>query len=154
MHDKNLDKQNRTNNMSFVFYVLFINLIIAVIFSVIYYSMKTDDNFNGLDSSSTFVDCLYFSLTTASSVGYGDISPKSQSAKILVMIQQLCVVINLSHIAINWGTVETLEYHIGEEIERDVNKYLSTYYPQIQPTLPPISYPVQQVVQPPVQNHI
>ena len=123
-------KHDRVTNMSLVYNILIINIIICLIFSIIYYVIKSEDNFNGLDNESSFIDCLYFSLTTASSVGYGDISPKSQLAKVFVMFQQLCVIINLSQIAINWGTIETLEYQESEELKKDIhdiNSYFKTY---------------------------
>jgi voltage-gated potassium channel len=37
------------------------------------------------------LDPYYFSLTTMSTVGYGDFSPKTQRAKILVMTQQAVI---------------------------------------------------------------
>tara|TARA_R100000951_G_C2599793_1_gene167810 strand:+ start:73 stop:264 length:192 start_codon:yes stop_codon:yes gene_type:complete len=36
----------------------------------------------------TALDPYYFSFTTMSSVGYGDFSPKTERAKMLVMTQQ------------------------------------------------------------------
>ena len=35
------------------------------------------------------IDPYYFSVTTMSAVGYGDLSPKTRGAKLLVMSQQL-----------------------------------------------------------------
>ena len=132
------NKHDRITNMKLVYNILFINLIICLIFSVIYYVIKSEDNFNGLDEESTFIDCLYFSLTTASSVGYGDISPKSQLAKVFVMFQQICVIINLSHIAINWGTIETIEYHNPDNL----NNYYKTDLISKIPNQPIVSSPV------------
>jgi len=40
-------------------------------------------------------DAMYFILTTLSTVGYGDISPKSKRAKNLVMIFQFTMLIEL-----------------------------------------------------------
>ena len=40
------------------------------------------------DDFKTPIDPYYFSMTTMSTVGYGDFSPKSQRAKIMVMTQQ------------------------------------------------------------------
>ena len=71
-----------------------VNLTIILIFAGIYYSMK--DKFNGMDNDSTFLDCFYFSCTTFSSVGYGDISPATDSAKVVVIIQQFLVIIGLA----------------------------------------------------------
>ena len=71
-----------------------VNLTIILIFAGIYYSMK--DKFNGMDNDSTFLDCFYFSCTTFSSVGYGDITPATDSAKVVVIIQQFLVIIGLA----------------------------------------------------------
>jgi len=40
-------------------------------------------------------DAMYFILTTLSTVGYGDISPKSKRAKNLVMVFQFTMLIEL-----------------------------------------------------------
>ena len=49
-----------------------------------------------MDNDSTFLDCFYFSCTTFSSVGYGDITPATDSAKVVVIIQQFLVIIGLA----------------------------------------------------------
>lgn len=41
------------------------------------------------ESLESLFDCMYFSLMTSTTVGYGDISPKSFTAKLTVMIQVL-----------------------------------------------------------------
>ena len=50
-------------------------------------------HFNGLDASETIVERVvnrfYFAVTTVSTVGYGDISPKSLVAKCVVMTAML-----------------------------------------------------------------
>ena len=38
-------------------------------------------------------DALYFSITTATTVGYGDISAKTEAARIVVMIQMVINVV-------------------------------------------------------------
>jgi len=48
------------------------------------YSTMGPDDFD----FKTPIDPYYFSMTTMSTVGYGDFSPKSQRAKIMVMTQQ------------------------------------------------------------------
>ncbi|HSJ91154.1 MAG TPA: potassium channel family protein [Ilumatobacter sp.] len=40
-------------------------------------------------------DGLYFSLTTATTIGYGDISPRTEAARIVVMIQMITNVLVL-----------------------------------------------------------
>jgi hypothetical protein len=78
------------------------NIGVAIIFAFIYmfyvkyYSTNKDSEFNGLNSSSSLIDFLYFSLTIQSTVGFGDSYPISQSAKILVMIQQASLLYELS----------------------------------------------------------
>jgi voltage-gated potassium channel len=49
------------------------------------YSQMRPDSF-GFKS---LLDPFYFSFTTMSSVGYGDISPKTDMAKLMVMSQQI-----------------------------------------------------------------
>ena len=46
-------------------------------------------------------DILYFLLTTLSTVGYGDISPKSKRAKNVVMVFQFTMIIELYAFIIN-----------------------------------------------------
>ena len=48
------------------------------------YSMLDPEEFG----FKTALDPYYFSFTTMSSVGYGDLSPKTDRAKVLVMTQQ------------------------------------------------------------------
>ena len=48
------------------------------------YSMLDPEEFG----FKTALDPYYFSFTTMSSVGYGDFSPKTERAKMLVMTQQ------------------------------------------------------------------
>jgi len=59
-------------------------LIICVIYAIIYSRMNPAD-FGFKDK----IDPYYFSVTTMSAVGYGDLSPKTRGAKLLVMSQQL-----------------------------------------------------------------
>lgn len=87
-----------TNNGIHLF---IINIVFIIFFSVIYYYLKDNNNFTGLDSSSSFLDCFYFSFTTMSTVGYGDISPNSSTSKIIVMLQQLMVMIGIASLLVN-----------------------------------------------------
>ncbi|MHA6522843.1 potassium channel family protein [Tessaracoccus sp. G1721] len=60
--------------------------LVLVIFSMTYYvlALKYPGEFSGLD---TRLDALYFSMTTMSTVGYGDIHASGQSARLLVTLQ-------------------------------------------------------------------
>lgn len=72
-----------------------VHLFFIIIFAFIYFSLKGEENFEGLGSNATFLDCLYFAMTTSSTVGYGDIAPKSQTARLLVMVHQFIVLMEV-----------------------------------------------------------
>ena len=56
---------------------------IVVMYGLLYSMMNPEDfGFKNL------IDPYYFSFTTLSSVGYGDFSPKTDLAKVIVMSQQ------------------------------------------------------------------
>ncbi len=44
----------------------------------------------------SLLDPFYFSFTTMSSVGYGDFSPKTNRAKVVVMSQQTLILIEIA----------------------------------------------------------
>lgn len=62
-----------------------LNLLVTVViaFSVVFYlvAVHLAGQFDGI---STRVDALYFTLTTMTTTGYGDIHPKGQLARVLV----------------------------------------------------------------------
>ena len=80
-------------------------LVLVVVFGAIYSSIPEDFGFEDK------IDPYYFSSTTISSVGYGDYSPKTQRAKIIVMLQQCCVVLNTYAVldAFLYGFIEKKE---------------------------------------------
>jgi len=75
--------------------VLSLNFIAILLFTVMYFtlSMSGEEHFNGLDKSSSFLDHLYFAFTIQSTVGFGDIYPKSSLAKTIVMLQQSILIL-------------------------------------------------------------
>jgi voltage-gated potassium channel len=74
--------------------VLIVSLLIFG-FSAAYYAMnRNGSHFNGLD---TRVDAVYFTVTTLSTVGYGDISATSQAARVLVTV---AIIVNLAFLGI------------------------------------------------------
>jgi voltage-gated potassium channel len=58
--------------------------LIAVSFSGVYYAIR--DQFHGLQ---TPLDALYFSVTTMTTVGYGDITAVSQTARAVTIVQMI-----------------------------------------------------------------
>lgn len=65
----------------------FLNILIVTLMYGLVYSQMSPDSF-GFKSP---LDPFYFSFTTMSSVGYGDISPKTDMAKLMVMSQQIVI---------------------------------------------------------------
>lgn len=56
-----------------------------MVFSVAYYTVASDQGeFHGLH---TRMDALYFTVVTLATVGYGDIDPLGQTARLLVLVQ-------------------------------------------------------------------
>lgn len=72
--------------------LLSIQTLIIIIFSIIYYFLG-ENNFYNMNNS--YLDNIYFSLVTSTTVGYGDITPRTDLAKFVVMCQ---LVATLSHI--------------------------------------------------------
>ena len=71
-------------------------LIAVIIIFFIYggiYSLLGETHFNNYVS---FIDGFYFSMTTLSTTGYGDITPKTTIAKIIIMTQQFLTIMIMS----------------------------------------------------------
>ncbi|PVD05834.1 hypothetical protein DBP22_23215 [Streptomyces sp. CS207] len=66
--------------------VLSLLIVLSVhVFSATYYALaKQPGEFTGLH---TRVDALYFTVVTLATVGYGDITPRGQSARIITVLQ-------------------------------------------------------------------
>jgi len=70
-----------------MFFKLLVALIMTnLLFAIFLFPWVTDEDFNGLrkKGSQRFVDLFYFSIVSFSTAGYGDISPKSSRAKMIV----------------------------------------------------------------------
>lgn len=68
-----------------------------IIYAIIYYTIRTE--FTGMDETSSFFDCFYFSLTTLSTGSYGDIAPKTNKARCLVMTQHTIIMLDIIGLA-------------------------------------------------------
>nr|WP_237419289.1 potassium channel family protein [Kitasatospora sp. SID7827] len=65
-----------------------------VVFATAYLAMSRDPG--ELDGLTTKVDALYFTVITMATVGYGDIHPSGQAARVVVMLQLLYTVVFLT----------------------------------------------------------
>ena len=84
---------------SFFVYLAF-HIALTLVFTFVYYRLSQDKfkkHFNGIKrDKDQFINCLYFSFTTFSTVGYGDINPKSRTAKLLVILHHILILSNIS----------------------------------------------------------
>lgn len=81
---------------------LFMIFLVNIVYSVVYLTFCYDDkHWTGMSESDTtplfdkLFNRLYFSVVTFSSVGYGDITPVTQTARSLVMVQILFNINNI-----------------------------------------------------------
>lgn len=81
--------------------VIYITLIL---FSILYLALTDPKDWNGPNSSrdipkkyslDRFLNMLYFSSTTHSTIGYGDIYPVSKKSKAIVLIQHFVVLLEI-----------------------------------------------------------
>jgi len=67
-------------------------ILLIIIFSLIFcycYGNKSNWNINCEDENVSLTDMFYFSTITSFTIGYGDITPKTNSVKYLVMLKIL-----------------------------------------------------------------
>ena len=77
--------------------LILVNIVFAALYLII---CNNKDDWNGMDDEEDTVVMklfkrIYFSMTTTSTVGYGDISPKSVKARVLVMFHYAIIVLEL-----------------------------------------------------------
>lgn len=66
------------------------HIILIIIFSLIYQGLSIIDPRSFTKVLSLF-DSLYFSITTQTTVGYGDITPNTMFARLTTMIHMICM---------------------------------------------------------------
>lgn len=64
----------------FIFFAIYLN-------SMLFFPSLWD----GIDEKYYFIDSLYFTMCTHSSLGYGDISTKSRIIRFIITIHMICV---------------------------------------------------------------
>ncbi len=76
------------------FYIILVQLVGVTVFAIIYWLINTqtpDQHFSGLSKDATPLDYLYYSITTQTTVGYGDIHPVSPLARSVAVLQMVVV---------------------------------------------------------------
>lgn len=88
-----------------------LNLVAIIVFAILYFLLARmgGADFTGLSKTSTPLDALYFSSTVQSSVGFGDISPTSGRAKMLVMLQQFVLIIGIVDLMSSGGVTNAMK---------------------------------------------
>ncbi|MFI5533602.1 potassium channel family protein [Kitasatospora sp. NPDC051853] len=71
--------------------ILLLSALTLVVFASTYYALA--DEFTGL---STRIDALYFTVVTLATVGFGDVTPSGQAARVVVMLQILYTLVFLT----------------------------------------------------------
>nr|QLC35874.1 potassium channel protein kcv [Acanthocystis turfacea Chlorella virus Island-Lake_Medium] len=80
--------------------LLLIHVCILTVFTIVY-KMLPGGMFSNADPS--WVDCLYFAASTHTTVGYGDLTPKSPVAKLTATAHMLIVfAIIISSFTLPW----------------------------------------------------
>ncbi len=88
---------NCINSPRSTFYIFFIFLLVSIIFSLIYYSilpiydgsqsLRYNIGEPALSPVNSYIDHFYYSITSQTKVGYGDIVPATKNCMIATMIQ-------------------------------------------------------------------
>jgi len=73
--------------MHTIFQKFFLFIIICFIITIIYYNIP-DNHFGGnISNNNKFFNCFYYSIISGSTLGFGDIYPKSNLTKLIVLCQ-------------------------------------------------------------------
>ena len=80
---------------------IYVNLLLIFIFSIIYWYYGTPEHLTfgpqfSYNDNISYLSALYFTCTTHSTVGYGDITPKSKFMQTIIIIHLIILILNLS----------------------------------------------------------
>jgi len=76
---------------------LVIAVIIIICFAIIYWCMGNNTNFHtNTNDDLTFLDALYFAVGTHTTIGYGDITAKSQFMRAITSVQIALLIIQIA----------------------------------------------------------
>ena len=82
-------------NKLFIKYKYLIITIFSFSFVIFFIINKKDDWYGLEDKEITYLDSLYYTFVTFSTIGYGDITPKSVRAKIITMLIIIGLILNI-----------------------------------------------------------
>lgn len=80
---------------------LLLNNFICLIFYFVLYAMLYKQSPSNFKSANSYLDIFYFTTTTQSTIGYGDITPASDIAKIIVCTHHVAIILIAIHFIIN-----------------------------------------------------
>jgi voltage-gated potassium channel len=103
-----------------VLFLAFISYLFMVYgYGVVYSFISSIDDSAFSMSKLGFIDGLYFSLVTSSTVGYGDITPKSPVTKIVVMSQ---IIISMAYIVMLFSSAVSYVREVESSPNKQINK--------------------------------
>jgi hypothetical protein len=91
--------QNKYNIdiMHTIFQKFFLFILISFLITIIYYHIP-DNHFGGdISNNNKLLNCFYYSIISGSTVGFGDIYPKSNLTKIIVIFQVFFLFLIISY---------------------------------------------------------
>ena len=81
---------------------LVIAFVLIFVFTIIYWLLGSNENFsfnttNTTQTELSFLDALYFTLGTQTTIGYGDITAKSQLMRAITVCQIILLIIHIAY---------------------------------------------------------
>lgn len=86
------------NNIKLIYLVILV--VFIFLFTIIYWLLGTNNHFSFNNTNTTqtklsFLDALYFAMVTQTTIGYGDITPKSQIMRCITICQSILIIISI-----------------------------------------------------------